>query len=247
MSPTTSTEQPTKTPERGSARERLLAAANELFYEEGVHTVGIDRVIERAGVAKASLYNAFGSKEELIREYLAVRHEARVARMTAGLARFDDPRDQLLGGVRRAGRGHAQPGFRGCAFINARSESDAEQQDRPRSATRARAWTRQLFTDLARAAGVADPERLAAQLHLLYDGATATAYIDRDLSAPATARAAAAVLVDAALAQGQAAQDLLVWGHVRRRADRRGLPALRHPSRPGLGRADARLQLARAG
>src|SRR4051812_17426026 len=51
----------------GSARDRLLAAANELFYEEGVHTVGIDRVIERAGVAKASLYSTFGSKDGLVR------------------------------------------------------------------------------------------------------------------------------------------------------------------------------------
>ena len=55
---------------RPSARERLLAAADELFYEEGVHTVGIDRVIEHAGVAKGSLYNTFGSKDELIRAYL---------------------------------------------------------------------------------------------------------------------------------------------------------------------------------
>ena len=59
-----------------SARERLLAAANELFYAEGVQTVGIDRVIERAGVAKASLYNTFGSKENLVRAYLESRHEA---------------------------------------------------------------------------------------------------------------------------------------------------------------------------
>ena len=61
-------------PARASARERLLAAANELFYNEGVHTVGIDRVIEQAGVAKASLYNTFGSKDELIRAYLESRH-----------------------------------------------------------------------------------------------------------------------------------------------------------------------------
>ena len=58
-------------PAARSARERLLDAANELFYEEGVHTVGIDRVIERAGVAKATLYSTFGSKDELVRAYLA--------------------------------------------------------------------------------------------------------------------------------------------------------------------------------
>jgi len=67
-----------------SARERLLAAANELFYTEGVHTVGIDRVIEQAGVAKASLYNTFGSKEELVHAYLEGRHAAMAARLTGG-------------------------------------------------------------------------------------------------------------------------------------------------------------------
>src|SRR5664279_4910680 len=69
----------TRTIDRRSARERLMTAADELFYEEGVHTVGIDRVIEHAGVAKGSLYNTFGSKDELIRAYLEGRH-ARMAR-----------------------------------------------------------------------------------------------------------------------------------------------------------------------
>jgi len=81
----------------GSARDRLLAAANELFYEEGVHTVGIDRVIERAGVAKASLYSTFGSKEELVRAYLLGRAEARQQRMSQRVARYDNPRDRILG------------------------------------------------------------------------------------------------------------------------------------------------------
>ena len=80
----------------GSARERLLAAANELFYEEGVHTVGIDRVIERAGVAKASLYSTFGSKDELVRAYLLQRAEARRKRISDRIARHTDPRDRIL-------------------------------------------------------------------------------------------------------------------------------------------------------
>ena len=79
-----------------SARERLLEAANELFYDEGVHTVGIDRVIERAGVAKASLYNTFGSKDELVRAYLEGRHARTSARITRYLERYSDPRDRLL-------------------------------------------------------------------------------------------------------------------------------------------------------
>ena len=87
----------TPTHERRSARERLLAAAQELFYKEGINTVGIDRVIEHAGVAKASLYDCFGSKEGLIRAYLTARHEARQKRLQERLAHYNNPRDRLLG------------------------------------------------------------------------------------------------------------------------------------------------------
>src|SRR6202008_777880 len=83
-------------PVRPSARERLLAAANELFYNEGVHTVGIDRVIEQAGVAKASLYNTFGSKDELVRAYLQARHASVTQRITQAVERYDTPRARLL-------------------------------------------------------------------------------------------------------------------------------------------------------
>ena len=65
----------TKTAERPSARERLLAAADELFYRDGVHSTGIDAVIEKAGVAKGSLYYIFGGKDELVAAYLRGRHE----------------------------------------------------------------------------------------------------------------------------------------------------------------------------
>src|SRR5690349_3475722 len=101
---------------RPSARDRLLAAADELFYAEGVHTVGIDRIIERAGVAKASLYSAFGSKEELVKAYLEGRHEIRRTRLLAGLQRFADPRERLLGVFDVLGELAGTPGFRGCAF-----------------------------------------------------------------------------------------------------------------------------------
>src|SRR6202167_328812 len=80
-------------PARLSARERLLAAADELFYENGINLVGIDRVIEHAGVAKASLYDCFGSKEELIRCYLQARGERRRARIAERMAQFHAPRD----------------------------------------------------------------------------------------------------------------------------------------------------------
>src|ERR1700728_3969794 len=80
-----------------SPRERLLEAASELFYAEGVQSVGIDRVIERAGVAKASLYSTFGSKEGLVCAYLNARHEQTLAQLRSAAAAIEDPVDRLLG------------------------------------------------------------------------------------------------------------------------------------------------------
>jgi AcrR family transcriptional regulator len=190
---------PAKDTERHTAREKLLAAANELFYEEGVHTVGIDRVIERAGVAKASLYNTFGSKDELIRAYLALRLEARQRRVLNAIERFDRPRDRLLGVFDAQSELFAQPGFRGCAFVNASAEST------PGGSVQAvcdlsRVWVRTLFADLARDAGATDPEALAQQLVMLYDGASVSAQMDRNYAAARTARLIAETLVDAAIA-----------------------------------------------
>jgi AcrR family transcriptional regulator len=190
----------TTTTGRLPARERLLAAAEELFYEEGVHTVGIDRVIERAGVAKATLYSVFGSKDELVRAYLeqhnAIWHERLTDRVTA---RYAGPRERLLGVFDVLGERFTEPDFRGCAFVNASAET------RPGSLVEhasdvARAWIVDLFADLARQAGVAEPGPLARQLALLYHGASLSARMDRDLTAAAAARAAAATLLDAATA-----------------------------------------------
>jgi AcrR family transcriptional regulator len=189
---------PRQTADRAPARERLLAAAGELFYEEGVHTVGIDRVIERAGVAKATLYNAFGSKDALIRAYLEARHAATREGMMRELAsRYRTPRERLVGVFDVQGLWFAEPGFRGCAFISASAEA------RPGSAVEEvadeyRAWVRSLFLDLAREAGVTDPELLARQLVLLYDGAGISAWMDRDPTAAVAARTLAAALVEAA-------------------------------------------------
>ena len=75
-----------------------MDAANELFYEEGVHSVGVDRVIERAGVAKATLYTVFGNKDGLVRAYLSARHDRTREQMTRELAaRYTTPRARLLG------------------------------------------------------------------------------------------------------------------------------------------------------
>src|ERR1700728_3109516 len=107
-----------------SARDRLLAAADELFYAEGIHTVGIDRVIEQAGVAKATLYSTFGSKDGLIRAYLQARHAATAERMARELeARYDTPRERLVGAFEVQVLSFTEPGFRGCAFVSASADA----------------------------------------------------------------------------------------------------------------------------
>ncbi len=181
---------------RSPARERLLAAADELFYREGVQTVGIDRIISRAGVAKASLYSNFGSKEELVRAYLESRHARTSERISRALTRFRTPRERLLGVFDAQGEQFTDPAFNGCAFVMASAEAPAGGAVE-HAAEAYRDWVRTLFTTLAKEAGVADPDALARQLHLLYDGAGLSARMDHDPSAATTARAAATVLFDA--------------------------------------------------
>ena len=94
---------PAQTEHRASARERLLAAADELFYSEGVQTVGIDRIIEHAGVAKASLYNLFGSKEALVAAYLASRHDRTTSQAHRGDREVRRSASEDPGRLRRPG------------------------------------------------------------------------------------------------------------------------------------------------
>jgi len=188
----------TKAPAAPSARERLLAAASELFYAEGVHTVGIDRVIERAGVAKASLYNTFGSKDELVRAYLEGKHAQMAGRITRYIERYDTPREKLLGVFEAQAESFAAPGFRGCAFVSASAESPGELVEQ--AADEYRGWVRALLVDLSREAGVASADVLGRQLHMIYDGASLSARMDHDPTASVAARAAAETLLDAALA-----------------------------------------------
>jgi AcrR family transcriptional regulator len=187
MSPSTPARAPAP---RLSARERLLAAADQLFYENGVNLVGIDRVIEHAGVAKASLYDSFGSKEELIRCYLQGRAERRQARVRERMAQVHTPRDKILSVFDGLAETVAGPNYRGCAFQRAGAEAGAGSSIK-RACDDSRAWLRGQFTELARSAGAPDPESLGRQLALLYDGAAMTAYLDQDLAAPLAARAVA--------------------------------------------------------
>jgi AcrR family transcriptional regulator len=182
----------------GLPRDRLLAAADELFYAEGVHVVGVDRLIHEAGVARASLYSAFGSKDELVRAYLERHFEERQAHLADVLSQYDTAKERLLALFVDLESAIAGSEFRGCRFINATAEA------RPEEASLTvtheyRTWLRSLFSGLAAEAGARDPEQLGRQLAALYDGVAVAARLDADRAVAAeAARTAAETLVEAA-------------------------------------------------
>src|SRR5579862_8448602 len=145
------------------ARDRLLAAADELFYEHGINVVGIDRIIEKAGVAKASLYECFEGKEDLIRSYVQARDERRRARILEKIRSLKNPKDKALAVFDILSELASRPDFRGCAFNRAGAESTPEGKVRS-ACEEARAWMHQLFLGIARDARAKDPENLATQL-----------------------------------------------------------------------------------
>jgi AcrR family transcriptional regulator len=180
---------------RRTAKQRLLHAADDLFYSEGIHTVGIDRVIAHAGVAKGSLYYSFTGKDELVHDYLTHRHARWAERVTAGVEAHTDPRARVLAVYDVLGTLFAQPDYRGCAFMNATAEAAPDSVE-AHAATTFRAWVRNLFLDLATDVGARDPKQLAETLVLLYDGAVATAQMDKTPEAARTARRTAELVLD---------------------------------------------------
>ena len=182
-------------------RERILVAATRLFADEGINATSVDRVITEAGVAPMTVYRHFAGKDELVtatlerwsREWLGwLRQEAGEDGDDAG-ARLERLWDALE-------KWFADEGFRGSYVANVATELRAK-PGHPAQATIAihRAALRELLREIASSAGVPLPTEAALQLHMLIDGATAAAVVDRQPGAAASARAMAAT----ALAEGQ--------------------------------------------
>jgi AcrR family transcriptional regulator len=190
----------------GGPRERLLAVARRLFYEEGVHVVGIDRILEEAGVAKASLYQHFGNRDGLVKAYLEEQFATRRVRIEAILGRYSTPRDQLVGLFDDTADNLANVNYRGCRFVNAAVEARGGESALDLTETY-RSWLRSVLSERAEAGGAADPEGLGRQLALLYDGTAIAARFDTDRAETSAAvRSAAVTLIDAALPAAVAAQ-----------------------------------------
>ena len=176
------------------ARQRLLDAATDLFYREGIHSVGVDRIIETAGVTRATMYKQFDGKEGLVLAYLQGEDEQLRALLADAGSVSDDPDvllDLVIGGIEADIReGHT----RGCPFINAAAEYPGDGPVRELIADH-REWFRGTLEQLATAAGLSEPAEVAASLVLLRDAALVGGYLDgHDRVAPAFARTARGVI-----------------------------------------------------
>jgi AcrR family transcriptional regulator len=180
-------------------RERLLRAAH-LFYTEGIRAVGINRVLEQARTPIMSLYRLFGSKEGLVEAYLVDKDERVRAKFEREVERLaDNGRDKALAVFDVLGAVVADPEYRGCAFINVAVEMADRDHPLTAIAVAHKAHAQDLFARYLTEAGLTEPDLLATQLRMLMDGVFVSAQM-RVSAAAAEARAAAAVLIDAALA-----------------------------------------------
>ncbi|MET8850151.1 TetR/AcrR family transcriptional regulator [Amycolatopsis sp. NPDC004625] len=155
------------------ARARLLASASRLFYTEGLHSVGIDRVIADAGVTRATLYRHFPSKDDLLVAYLSAADEAIRAQVDAARAAGGEPADVVRAVAATIADGIRSPGFRGCAFLNAAAEYPDPDHPVHRAVLAHREWFLSTVTELLSATGEPAPEPAARHFVLLRDGAMA--------------------------------------------------------------------------
>ena len=153
------------------ARDRLLDAAAELFYESGIAATGVDAVLARAGVSPATMYAHFAGKDALVAAYLAQRYETWRSTWDEVLAGCSDPADRLLSLFDAVDRYRTAAGNRrGCAFLAAGTELPAGHPGHAWLTADSQLLTGRLH-DLAVEAGLDDPAEVAATLLLFYDGA----------------------------------------------------------------------------
>jgi AcrR family transcriptional regulator len=177
------------------ARARLIDTATRLFYAEGIHSVGVDRVIAEAEVTRATLYKQFGGKENLVLAYLHNEDENLRAMFAGAGAAVADPEGLLDAVIEGIAADIRLRHTRGCPFINAAAEyPDAEGAVR-RLIDEHREWFRGTLQSVAETAGLEQPAEVAASLVLLRDAALVGGYLDgEERVAPAFERTARAVI-----------------------------------------------------
>ncbi|MBV9059047.1 MAG: TetR/AcrR family transcriptional regulator [Pseudonocardiales bacterium] len=175
--------------------QRLLDAAERLFYERGVQAVGVDAVVSEAGVATKTLYAHFGSKDGLIEAYLRRRDRRWLTWLRDAVDAAAPGPARVFAVFDALGQWFARPDYNGCAFINIAGELAASPTARS-IARDHKAALRALLADVAAGSGVTDHTTLGDRLMLLVEGAIITAHVEHDSAAAQRARSAAAALLE---------------------------------------------------
>jgi AcrR family transcriptional regulator len=198
---TTTRTAPNRTP-KATTRDRLLEAASELFYSEGTVAVGVDKICQQAQVSKRSLYQLFGTKDELVAESLRYTGESLLAQHLPLPDDVRPPRERILHVFRWLDEASGSDVFMGCPFVNTAIELKNAQAAGTVVAREYKQELTDFFEREAAAAGVEDPQLLAQQLTIAYDGCTARVVVtDRPLNG--LAATTAAVLFDNAIKDGK--------------------------------------------
>ena len=185
-------------PERGQgARERILDTAYELFSHRGIHDVGVDELIERAGVAKATLYRHFPSKDELVLAFLEQREQIWTYGWVEREARRRGatPEEQLLAIFDLFDEWFHGDDFEGCSFINALLEFGDLEHPVGRASADYLENIRAVIRDLALEGRLRDPDAFALSWHILMKGSIVQA-AEGDRDAAKRARALASLLIE---------------------------------------------------
>jgi len=189
----------TRRPDRPAPRtdtvgpaQRLLDTASNLFAAQGIRAVGIDTILREAGVAKASLYSSYGSKDALVIAYLNELDQADRNRWESKTAGIDDPVEKLLSFFDLAAAAARKRQFRGCLYANAATEFPGDTLDPVRAH---RSWMRRLLSELLRDAEVPDAAAVAQRIQLIYDGALTASKLERSVAPITLARQMALELV----------------------------------------------------
>jgi AcrR family transcriptional regulator len=158
-----------------SARERILATANELFYREGVRAIGVDTVVERSGVSKTTLYRLYESKDALIAAFAAERYRLNWERWDRIEEQHaDDPRAFLEALLSEIARQIGDPAYRGCPFVNLATEFPDDNHPGRIAARAMKEELRARLATIVAKLGVGDPNRVASQMAMLINGAYVT-------------------------------------------------------------------------
>jgi AcrR family transcriptional regulator len=186
---------PPAQPATSPARRRLLDAATRLFYAEGIHAVGIDRIIAEAGIAKATFYSHFPSKDDLVLAY--IEEQDQIGRVATAALPKQRPREMIRAIMGRIADAAVAGGYRGCPFLNAAAEYPDPDSPVRQAIDARRAWYRDTLRNLLAAHGDPAPSVTASLLVAVSDGLLEAAYLDDPARIPTLIREAVARLVDA--------------------------------------------------